>query len=144
MENCILSFKRDKWVDVESWHGVLPRMPTPRQLCSTVVYKSSLFVIGGVVGNDEGGLNTEEILPESVWKFGPSLPSPICGGYACILIDYIYIAGAYLGTFLSSESTLVLRAPLSRLQVPEEVIGGDVYSSLWVGDTRHKFSGSRG
>ena len=124
--NCILSFKRDRWAGVEAWHEVLPRMPTARQLCFTAVHKSTLFVLGGVIGNEEGGMNTVEVLSECVWRSGPSLPSPICGGYACLLSDYLYLAGGYFGILLSAESTLVLRARVSRLLCQEGIARGEV------------------
>ena len=109
--NIVYTFRDGEWLEV------LPPMPTPRYLLSTVSYNNKLIVAaGGRTGTARDGraLRTEAVeiyIRDQQWYTTKQLPIPISALSMCILGDMLYILGGVGSKIQDSRIALYATLP---------------------------------
>ena len=109
--NIVYTFRDGEWLEV------LPSMPTPRYLLSTVSYNNKLIVAaGGRTGTARDGraLRTEAVeiyIRDQQWYTTKQLPIPISALSMCILGDMLYILGGVGSKIQDSRIALYATLP---------------------------------
>ena len=94
----------------DTWKEILPPMPTPRSLLSTLSHEDGIIAAGGVLRVENNGVNlitniVEIYIKDSQWYTTKRLPIEVHSLSATTVNDKCYLLGGY-GTIEESCTTL--------------------------------------